>query len=138
MTLLGTITIVGRAKSQNDMNRLGKWKKIEVRTALKNESFVLAISAVPVDKRFNNSETSPTFRKRKLVITSYRSHLLDDAAESLAGGACKHYIDALKIGNRREGYWAGVIVDDDQRWCEREYRQVQDANERLTIEVWEL
>ena len=82
-----------------------------------------------------------------MEITSYRTRLLDNANESLSAGACKHFVDGLKIWATSKELGAGVIVDDSEKYCEREYRQVlvskrddsfADQTERTTIEVYEI
>jgi hypothetical protein len=109
------------------MKRLGVWGERKAKKRLRFDASALAIMDIPSAHRFRPDSTPS---KRKLVITSYRKRLLDDAAESLAGGACKHYVDGLRD--------AGAIWEDSQKWCERVYRQVKDAgnDERLEIEVW--
>lgn len=136
MTPIGSMTIPGRTASQNDMKRLGKWGEIRAKKKLREDAHVLALIDFPPELRFSRGKSFPVFRKRKLVITCYRAHLLDSVAESLAGGALKHIVDGLKIGTVKTP-GAGVIVDDNEKWCERDYRQVKDADERLVIEVFE-
>ena len=130
--LLGTIRIPGRTASQNEVKRMGTWKERKAKRKWREDAYFLSLSIGKLD---------PPGAKRKIILTSYRKRLLDCAAESLAGGACKHYVDGLVD--------AGVLVDDSERWCEREYRQVaiKDSalakglgltQERLEIEVWSL
>ena len=139
--LIGTIVCPGRTKGQNaiaapNFHALGKIKK-----KIRDDAILLGRSAISIAYHFY-AEAPYDWEKRKLVITSYRKSLLDDAAESLAGGACKHIIDGLKIWATSKDRGAGVIVDDSQKWCSREYAQVQikkcdPKGERLEIAVYE-
>lgn len=136
MNLIATITIPGRTPSQNSMRALGTWAERKAKHQWRRDAAWSAKVAVHPAERFivnhNPGSISKQPVKRRIVLTSFRMKLLDNAAESLAGGACKHIVDGLVD--------AGVLVDDSEKWCEREYRQVcgvTDANERLEIEVWE-
>lgn len=126
MTKIGEITIFGRAQSQNDMNRLGVWRRAKLKKKIRFDAALLTISALPADKRVTLLANRV---KRKVVVTCYRQRLLDCPDESLSAGSLKHIIDGMADG--------GAFVSDNTKWLEREYRQVRDRNERTTIEVYE-
>jgi hypothetical protein len=135
--LLGTITIPGRAASQNYVNSMGMRLRMRSKKKWRMDATLLCYG---IKKPDGGALTlyghNPS--KRRIVVTSYRKRLLDNAAESLAGGACKHYIDGLVD--------AGVLWRDSEEWCEREYRQVKiekkvpalQEEERTVIEVFEI
>lgn len=143
--LIGTIVVPGRTPSQNEMRSLGVWAERKAKKRWRDDACLLALEAIPAVDRWIGEYKKPNLPevKRKLVITSFRIKLLDNASESLAGGACKHIVDGLKLGRgtKQDPFGAGVIVDDSEKWCEREYRQVlvkDRKEERLEIEVWRL
>ncbi len=130
---LGRITIPGRAESQNAVNRMGMRDKMRAKKQWRSDACKMALVSFPRAYRLVSGGCSqPHKRLRRIVVISYRLKLVDSAMESLAGGACKHYVDGLKD--------AGVTWDDSEKWCIREYEQVvvkTAREERTEIEVWE-
>lgn len=137
MGRIARIVIPGRPPGLNQTNAMRLRDRIKAKKFWRQQAILCATLAMSQGLRFAKEERyAGEWGKRKLVITGFRKRALD--FENFAG-ACKPLVDGLKIGNEREGFGSGVIVDDNDEWCDREYWQLKSEGspERIEIEVWE-